>query len=74
MQKNLYQVQQLTVKYHFSFWTLSDQNMKTGCHAIIFLKRLNIIPRGYIILDRTLKNYEKILSPRKLDKKAGFML
>ena len=53
MQKNLYQVQQSTVKYRFSFQTLSDQNMKMGCHVIFFLQRLNLVPRGYIILDRT---------------------
>ena len=53
MQKKLYQVQKLTVKYRFSFRTLSDRNMKMGCHAIFFLKRLNLIPRGYIILDKT---------------------
>ena len=53
MQKNFYQVQQLTVKYRFSFRTSSDRNMKMGCHAIFFLQRLNLVPRGYIILDRT---------------------
>ena len=54
MQKNLYQVQQKSkVKYRFSFWTLSDRNMKMGCHVISFLQRLNLVPRGYIILDRT---------------------
>ena len=52
MQKNLYQVQQSAVKYHFSIQTLSDQNMKMGCHVIFFLERLNLVPRGYIILDR----------------------
>ena len=24
-----------------------------GCHAIFFLQILNLVPRGYIILDRT---------------------
>ena len=27
--------------------------MKMGCHAIFFLQRLNLVPRGYIILDGT---------------------
>ena len=51
--KNFYQVQQSIVKYRFSFRTLSDRNMKMGCHAIFFLQRLNLVPRGNIILDRT---------------------
>ena len=53
MQKNLSQVKQWTVKRRFFFWTLLDWNMKMGCHAIFFLQRLNLIPRGYIILDGT---------------------
>ena len=53
MQKNLYQVQQLTIKYRFAFRVLSDRNMKMGCHAIFFLQRLNLVPKGYINLDRT---------------------
>ena len=53
MQKNLYQVQQSTVKYRFSFRTLSDRNMKMGCHAIFFLQKLNLIPSVYVILDKT---------------------
>ena len=81
MQKSLYQVQQSTVKYRFSFRTLSDRNMKMGCHAIFFLQRLNLVPRGFIILDRTHSfhgifgqfaresaetfSLRKILSPRK---------
>ena len=56
MQKNRYQVQQSTVKYRFSFRTLSDRNMKMGCHAMFFLQRLNLIHRGYIILDGTSVN------------------
>ena len=52
MQENLYQFQQSTVKYRFSFRTLSDRNMKTGCHAIFFLRGLNLVPWGYIILDK----------------------
>ena len=48
MQKNIYQVQQSTVMYRFSFRTLSDRNMKMGCHAIFFFQRLNPAPRGYI--------------------------
>ena len=47
------QIQQSTVKYRFSFRTLLDRNMKIGCHAIFFLHRVNLVPRGYIILDRT---------------------
>ena len=38
MQKYFYQVQQSTVKYHFSFRTLSDRNMKMGCYAVFFLQ------------------------------------
>ena len=53
MQNNLYQVQRSAVKYCFSFQTLSDRNMKMGCHAIFFLQKLNLVPRGYIILHRT---------------------
>ena len=55
MQKNLsqFQLQQSTVKYGFSFRTLSDRNMKMGCHAIFFLQILNLVPRGFIILERT---------------------
>ena len=54
---------------------LSDQNMKTGCHAIFFLQRLNLILKGYIILDRT-HDFHGIsgnLSSRKLDKKASIL-
>ena len=29
--------------------------MKMGCHAIFFLQRVNLVPRSYIILDRTHK-------------------
>ena len=47
--KNLYQVQHSTVKYRFSFRTLSDRNMKMGCHAIFFQQRLKVVPRAYII-------------------------
>ena len=57
--------------------------MKMGCHAIFFLQRLNLVPRGYIILIRThsfhgTSGYEafslrKILSPRKLEEKAGIL-
>ena len=79
MQKNLYQVQQSAGKYRFSFRRLSDQNIKIGCHAIFYLQRLNVLPKGYIIFDRAdsfhenlrkLSVYEK--SPRKLDKKPAF--
>ena len=85
MQKNLYQVLQSTVKYRFSFRTLSDRNMKMGCHAIFFLQRLNLVPRGYINLDRTNSfhgisgeitetfSLRKILSPRKLDEKVRIL-
>ena len=89
MQKNFYQVQQSTVKYRFSFWTLSNRNMKMGCQAIFFLQRLNLVPRGYINLDRThsfhgilgdlpenlwkLSIYEKCFSTMKLDEKAGIL-
>ena len=56
--------------------------MNMGCHAI--LQRLNLVPRGYIILDITqsfrrisgdfrenLRSFSlrEILSPRKLDEK-----
>ena len=27
--------------------------MKMSCYAIFFLQRLNLVPKGYIILDRT---------------------
>ena len=69
MQKNLYQTQQSTVKYRFSFRTLSDQNMKMDCHAIFFLQILNLVPRRYIILDRT-HSFHGILgdSPENLRK------
>ena len=70
MQKNLYQTQQSTVKYRFSFRTLSDQNMKMGgYHAIFFLERLNLVPRDYIILDR-IHSFHGILgdSPENLRK------
>ena len=45
--------QQSTVKFCFSFQTLSDRNMKIGCPAVFFLQRLNLVPRGHIILDKT---------------------
>ena len=61
------QVQQSAVKYHFSFRTLSDRNMKIGCHAILFLQRTNLVPRGYIILHRT-HSFHRI---SKIEKKAG---
>ena len=32
---------------------LLDRNIKMGCHAIFFLQGLNLVPKGYIILDRT---------------------
>ena len=69
MQKNLYQIQQSTVKYRFSFQTLSNQNMKMGCRAIFFLQRLNLVPRGFIILDST-HSFHGILgdSPENLRK------
>ena len=59
-----------------------------GCHATFFLQRRNLVPKNYIILDRTHsfhgisgdspENLEyfslrKILSPRKLDEKAGIL-
>ena len=60
--------------------------MKMGCHAIFFLQRLNLVPRGYIILDRTrsfhrilgnspenMWKLSKVLLPRKLDEKAGIL-
>ena len=88
MQKNLYQVQQLTVKYHFYFWTLSDRNMKMGCHVIFFLQILNLVPRVYTILDKThsfhgvsgnspenlrkLSVYEKFYDPGNHTKKQAF--
>ena len=53
MQKDIYQVQQSTVTYCFSFQTLSNENMKMGHHAIFFLQRLNLIPQGYIVLEHT---------------------
>ena len=61
------QVQQSAVKYHVSFRTLSDRNMKIGCHAIFFLQRTNLVPRGYIILHRT-HSFHGI---SKIEKKAG---
>ena len=60
MQKNRYQVQQSTVKYRFSFRTLSDRNMKMGCRAMFLLQRLNLIYRGYIILDGTSVNLKNV--------------
>ena len=42
-----------TVNYHFSFQTLSDQNMKMDYYAIFLFQRLNLIPTGYILFDRT---------------------
>ena len=53
MQKNLYQIQYSAAKHRFTFRTLSDRNMKTGCHAVFFFQRLNLFPKGYVILDRT---------------------
>ena len=79
MEKHLYQAQQSTVKYHFSFRTLSDQNMKMGCHAVFFLQRPNLVPGGCIILDRThnfhgifgnsLENLQKLSVYGKLSKR-----
>ena len=89
MQKILYQVQQSTIKHRFSFITLSDRNTKMGYHANFYLQRLNLVTMGYIVLDRTHKfprnfwsfarksaetfSLLKILSPRKLDGKAGIL-
>ena len=53
MQKNLSLVQKSTVRYHFSFWILSDWNMKMGCYATFFSQRINLFLKGYIILERT---------------------
>ena len=62
--------------------------MKTGCHAIFFLHRINLVPRGYIILDgntvstkfRAIRpkiggnfQFTKILSPRILDENARIL-
>ena len=59
--------------------------MKMGCHAIVFLQRRSLAPRGYIILDRTHSfqgitrksaetfSLRKILSRRKLDEKASIL-
>ena len=58
--KNLYQVEQSTVKYCFSFQTLSDRNMKMSCHAICFLQRLNLVPRSYIIFGDSPENLRKL--------------
>ena len=79
MQKNLYQIQQSTVKYRFSFRTLSDRNMKMDCHEIFFFQRLNLDPRGYLILDTAQsflgissdspKNLQNLLVYEKLDEK-----
>ena len=56
--------------------------MKTDCHAIFLLQRLNLVPRDYIILDRTysfhgiwvnsLENLCNLL-PIILDEKAGIL-
>ena len=89
MQKNFYQVQQSAVKYRFSIRTLSDRNVKIDCHVIFFLERLNLVPRGLYHFRYntqfprdfgrfTRKSAEtfilrKILSPRKLDEKAGIL-
>ena len=40
MEKNHYQVQQSTDKYCSFFWTLSDENMKMGCHVIFSCRDL----------------------------------
>ena len=65
MQKNLYQVQLSAVKYRFSFRTLSDRNMKMGCHAILFLQRLNLVPRGYIIyIEHTVSKQFRVIRPK----------
>ena len=82
-------MQKSIVKYHFSFRILLNRNMKMVCQEISFLQRLNLVPRGYIILDRTHSfhgifwwfarksaetfNLRKILSPMKLDEKAGIL-
>ena len=58
MKKSLYQAQQSTFEYRFYFRRLSDGNIKMGCHAILFLQRFNLLPRGYIILDRTYSFHE----------------
>ena len=63
--------------------------MKMDSHTILFLQRLNLIPRGYIILDRTHSfhgisdkffrkpvetfSLQEILSTRKFDKKASIL-
>ena len=66
-QKNVYQVQLPTVKYCFSFQTLSDRNIKIGCNATFFLQKL--VPRGYAILEIT-HSFRAILgdSPENLQK------
>ena len=63
--------------------------MKTGYHAIFFFQSLNLVPRGYIILDRThsvqeiladlpenlqkLSVYKKFYHPGNLTKKPGIL-
>ena len=55
MQKNLYQVQQSTVKYCFSFRSLLDRNMKMGCMLSSAMRSAKT------------SSLRKILSPRKLE-------
>ena len=52
---------------------LSDRNIKMGCYAIFFLQRLNLVVKGYIILDRTL-SFHGILgdSPENLRKHSVY--
>ena len=81
MQENLYHAQQSTIKYHFSFRILSDRNMKMGCHAIFFLRRLILdITHSFQGISgdspenlRKLPVYKKNLSPEKLDKNASIL-
>ena len=51
MHSNPHHVQESTAKHSFPCQTLSDLNMKMGCHAIV-LHRINLIPRSYTTLDR----------------------
>ena len=87
MQRNFYQVNSQQSNIASLFRTLPDRNMEMGCHAIFFLERLNLVPRGNIILDRThifhgilsdspenqrkLSVYEKFYHPRNQTRKRA---
>ena len=63
------EMQKVTIKFNSQQSSIASLfNMKMNCHAIV-LPRINLVPRGYIILDKN-HSFHGILgdSPENLQK------